>query len=133
MNEESFKKLDQRFLKELEPAREAKVPAHLLKDFDARVVKRIGVTTGLPWGIGVGIPVLAVALALFCFAYFTFWQRPFTAKTPVKAVEPESEMLAEVEALKTLGVWTDEDDLALGIPLEQSFAELELAVPELPL
>ena len=39
----------------------------------------------------------------------------------------EAEILSDIEALKELGVWTEEDEEKLGILAEERFSELELA------
>ncbi len=39
----------------------------------------------------------------------------------------ESEIMEEIEALKELGAWTEEDEERAGIPVEVSFADLDMA------
>ena len=58
------------------------------------------------------------------------------AQTPVKSsvvdeveqlsVETESELFSEIEVLKELGVWNEEDDQILDISMEDSLREMEL-------
>lgn len=42
----------------------------------------------------------------------------------------ESELVSEIEMLKELGAWTEEDEAEIGIPSEQIFEELEMLAGE---
>lgn len=44
----------------------------------------------------------------------------------------EEDLLQEIEALKELGLWTEEDEEEAGIPVETAFAELENYFGEAP-
>ncbi len=46
------------------------------------------------------------------------------------AVVSESDLLSEIETLKELGVWTDEDEEEIGISSDQIFEELEILMGE---
>lgn len=49
--------------------------------------------------------------------------RPVSIQLPVIT---ENNVVDEIEALKELGAWTDQDETDIGIPADQSFAELDL-------
>jgi hypothetical protein len=42
----------------------------------------------------------------------------------------EEELIAEIEALRELGVWTEEDEEQAGMPVEVTFAETELFIEQ---
>lgn len=44
----------------------------------------------------------------------------------------ESNLVAELEALKELGVWTEQDEEEIGIPADLIFEELEAMIGEMP-
>ena len=44
----------------------------------------------------------------------------------------ENNIVDEIEALKELGAWTDDDEQAIGIPSDQIFEELETLAGEFP-
>ena len=46
----------------------------------------------------------------------------------VPAPLEESDLITEIEALQELGVWTEEDDNAIGISAEYSLSELEMGL-----
>jgi hypothetical protein len=132
--------MDQSWMKALKQARERKVPPDLLKNFESDVEKRIHERGRLSWGLRAGIPAAALALL---FLFLVLWRHapgpmpPSTAPAKLTGAgersSEESRLIEELELFKALEVWTEEDDLALGVSLENTVAELELATPQLPL
>ncbi len=51
---------------------------------------------------------------------------------PSGPVLDESNIVEEIEALKELGVWTDDDEEEIGVSAEQIFNELEMAAADAP-
>ncbi len=132
MDQESFEQMDRSFMKGFKPFRERKIPAEASKGLDAAVEKRIRAKAPLPLEVWVGVPALALGLCLLALAVSKF---PFTGEAPSlkpEAAETETqELFQEVELLKALDAWTEEDDALLEISPENSMAELELGVPQL--
>ena len=127
-------------MKGFKPFRERKVPSGILKDFDAEVKRKI-LQGRSPWGaLGAGISVAALALL---FVFLLLWRQAPETRVSTKTAAPvviaeredvqELEITDEVEILKAVGAWTEDDDLALGISVENAVTELELASVQLPL
>ena len=137
-----FEQMDKEMMETLQGVRDQKMPEGLLKDFSAGVERKIRERNVRPAGIGAGFgwaSALALGLVLLVLGA-VIWKllpakRPIVV--PVKSASPTyvimrspgspSEIVNEIEALKELGVWTDEDEEKLGIALEETFSELELA------
>ena len=138
MNLDSFEKIDSDLMKLAEKLRETKVPENMRNDFSKSVEDRILRERRAP-GLGWMLPSFALVFGL-ALAGAAAWfimapkQKPI-APVPVFS-EPsgpplaefrESNIIQEIEALKELGLWTDEDEEAIGIPAEQAFSEMEIA------
>ncbi len=57
-------------------------------------------------------------------------EKPVMVSVAKPAEINENELLEEIEALKELGVWTDEDEKDIGISTDQLFEELEIMAGE---
>ena len=134
MNHEAFEKMDQSWIKGLKNVRDRQVPQQALRDFSESVEQRIFEKEKQRKRlIGVGVPAAALALALVFFAVSRFLFIPGVPPATEPVPTQESEIIAEVQILRELGAWTEEDDLAIGVSVETSFAELELMAPQFPL
>ncbi len=157
MNDKNFEKMDEAWMQALRSVREKKVPNNILRNFDVLVAQRIihqqkenPVFAG-GWAL-VLLPALAIVLAVGIWRFFPEFKKPsptvpaltsqFVQPEPLKveAVEAlvpaaisvadlhEEEIADEIEALKDLGVWTDEDESSVGILPENTFDELDMAL-----
>ena len=145
-----FKKMDDWMMDAARQEREKRVPEKDMKEFHDGVIKKIlerqrhGI--GMPY-VGLGMAgVLSLALILGLVIYL----RPNPAAKVKPAVEQpiavssttvqekassveaaapppmtESSLVEDIEALKELGVWTDQDEEEAGIPVEVIFSDLE--------
>ena len=133
MDDRSFEKLDKQFMEGMKPLREEKVPEHLLKGFKDAVwekaraqrtpapaprARRVGVPL---WAPVFAVLVLGVALVLKIPSQ---GQLPAVTPTVYLAQADPADVSEEVAALRELGVWTEEDELASGVE-ELSTDELE--------
>ena len=150
---QDFEKMDKEMMEALKELRGQKIPEGLLKDFSAGVEQKIRDRNVRPLGAGLGwTSFLALGVAFLVFG-IVIWKllpsRPrvipiparsaaespavFSTRATAPAAEKfsaplaEAEISSEIEALRELGVWTDEDEQKLGIALEETFDELELA------
>ena len=151
MNRE-FEKMDSEMMEIFKPARNQAMPEGLLKNFSARVESKI-LKGNIRAGLGGG-GLAAWGFAFFILAV-VLWrvlpaQGPAAVPVPVIVLESpalrvppgakqspvphdvsapatETEILSDIEALKELGVWTEEDEEKIGILAEERFSELELA------
>ena len=152
-----FEKLDKEMMEALQEVRHQKIPEGLLRNFSTEVQRKIQERNIRPAGIGLGLGIWVIlALAFLTFGMVIWKLLPPAPKpkvvpilmpvsqipaaaTPSSSAPPskitpapltESEIISEIEALKELGVWTEEDEAKLGITLEETFSELELALED---
>lgn len=143
MSDEQFKKMDEHMMKRMKPVRDRRVAPEFLKGFAASVVRKIESKNGpapvrsLGWRhacrqAGAAVPVFAVlVLAVVTVMRLPGQQRPVPTSAapavfeiaqlpdqhPVEAAE--TALTEEIEALKELGAWTDEDEKAAGVTGEE--------------
>ena len=129
MKNGSFDSMDESLKKRLQEVPRVPVPPSMLKGFSASVAARLRQTVpdraSAPkrWVIPAMVPAFAV-LALAIVAV----NRMGPAATPVPYVQIASNPSAistEIAALRELGVWTDEDEGAIGVTDEAALDELE--------
>ncbi len=138
MNDD-FEKMDSAWMDLTKKAREIQVPSEILKDFSGQVQKKIlerRARAAFFMGVEAGALVIALVLGAIALMHF----RPVTQQT-APAPEPasaqlkeleESDIVSEIEALKELGVWTDEDETAIGIPADTALGDLEYGLESDP-
>ena len=154
---QDFEKLDKEMMEKMKNLREQKMPEGLLWNFGAQVERKILARQARPTGMGLGWASLFAAGLAFLLFGVAVWKllpaRPRVVPVPVTAsvtsipavsapviLRPKAEestrdilrsapaeIVNEIEALKEIGVWTDEDEEKIGIALEETFDELELA------
>lgn len=148
--QDEFEKMDDSMLKTFRPLREQKFSKAEMDDFHAKVMKQIAdrpiPQAGFPYAGLVTAAAFSAAVIFAAAFYFHQLQVPPHQEAPVKAkvvrtipipeipapqisvpapvVIAEEDLLAEIEALKELGVWTEEDEEEAGIPVEAAFLEL---------
>lgn len=137
MKDEQFKKEDEKMMERMKPVRERRVAPEFLKGFSASVVRKIEAkkepaTRSFTWQAAV--PVFAVLVLAFVTLVrpngILQPQAPVPesavfeiAQLPEPVLQVEATLADEIEALKELGVWTNEDEEAVGVEAEE--AELE--------
>lgn len=143
MTEKPFEKMDQDWMSRFKNLREREIPMGDKEVFARRVEKQILVVQNrqrqVALAFGIGIPVLLV-VAFFLLNRQPVAPQPVPVQQPeVKKVEAvvepvqvsppvnESEILSDLELLQELGEWDVTDNQQIGIPIEASFAELEMA------
>lgn len=144
-----FKNLDDWMMKAARGERDQKMSPEELKAFQASVIKKIaerkapGSIFGMPAASMVFVFGLLFLLAL-SGAYFLGMQIGKTAKPSLSQAQQNSSvsselsraplkdetLLIEVAVLRELGVWTDDDEQAIGIPLDALMQELDTYTPE---
>lgn len=149
-----FEEVDREMMAALKGMRDQKMPEGLLKDFSAGVERKILERKIRPAGSGagwVGVFVFCFAFLIFGVVLWKLFpvSKPqvipvpvtvtMTASVPgaskpeggipgkIKMPLNEAEITSEIEALRELGVWTEEDEEKLGIVMEETLSELELA------
>ncbi len=139
MKEDSFNQMDESWMKNLKQFRDQKVPESTLHHFSDSVEKEILKSKGGMPAFGTGAVVFSVALVLA--AGLLIWQWPNLTQAPAsseklvlqKTISLESQIEADVEVLKALGEWTEDDERAVGIPIENAFidfAEFDLDIED---
>lgn len=137
MEPNSFEEMDKDFEKRFRPFRDQKIARGELEGFEPAVMRKIQVSSahspGAPvFGIAAAV-CLSFALIGAGIGWFHLLPSGAARKTPVQpvqvlAAEPvrEAELMTEIEALKELGIWDEEDDKGIGITLENTLSELDL-------
>ena len=124
MKDDSFNQIDESLMKGMKKLREREVPENVLRGFSDSIEKQILAVRAQPPMFGNGIVVFSVCLLLA--AGLLIWQWPNVVKNVApdhQAVLLGTDIDTDIQVLKALGEWTEEDEIALGIPLENVFAE----------
>lgn len=137
MNEESFEKSDEAWMKKLKTSREKKIPSRILEGFSASVEERIRREQEEknlrphPFRLWAPVWVPAFVALLVFFSWLASGPLPFGTKIPSVpvvsiqlALSTTSEINEEIAALRELGVWTEEDDEALNGSPEDLIPEI---------
>ena len=125
MTDENFEKLDRDLRENLKPLSETPVPPRLLKGFSASVIRKIeakaapereaGAFRGLErvWLV----PTFAVlVLASTVLWRSDFWRSVVSEPTGmIQMASNVSTISEEIDALRDLGAWTEEDDASVEI------------------
>lgn len=129
MKNDSFTQMDESWMKETKKLREHKIPESAFRGFSESVEKEILKSKGASHAFGAGTFLLSVSLVfavgLLIWQWPNLTHQPNTGQKFVmnKSVSLESAINADVQALKALGEWSEEDEIALGIPVENAFAD----------
>lgn len=123
MNDKQFKKMDEAWMKKIEPLRDKQVSEGMLKGFSASVERRI---TAQDEAQARKAPAFRAAwagtLAVLVLASFVVLRSPIVELAQV----PDADVQEEIEMLKDLGVWDENEDEAL-LGEEEILAADELA------
>lgn len=127
MNDKNFKKMDETWMKKIQPIRDKKVSEGMLKGFSASVERRIASDEPAPAGRRrVFAPVWAPVMAVMVLASLVVLRSPIIsnsllkpAMTPMELAQAidnsKDDVQEEIEVLKALGVWDEvEDEKVLG-------------------
>lgn len=131
MKDDSFDQMDESLMKDFKKLRDRKVPDSILRGFGESVEKRI-LEEGRPvFHFGNGTVILsATFILLIVLGAVWQWSKPAViVPGSVKmvaenqAVLETSDIDSDVAVLKALGEWGEDDEAAIGIPVENVFAE----------
>ncbi len=125
MTKEPFEKMDESLMRRMKDLRERNIPPEILKGFSASVEARIRekeapVFQARPARsfIPVWVPALAVLIVSVGLAVYV----PHSSTIQLASANV-AEISEEIAALRELGVWTEEDEKAIGVS-ESSADEL---------
>jgi len=130
MKDDSFDRMDESLMKGFKKNRDRKVPESILRGFSESVEKQILEAKSQNTVFGGGAMVFSISFVLIAAILLWQWpnlikQVPSDAKFSFneKTAFQESDIDSDVQVLKALGEWNEEDEAAMGIPVENAFAE----------
>lgn len=139
MTNDSFEKMDSHWMHEFQSVREKGVPQGILKGFAASVERRIELErpeqgASKTFRRRFFMPVFVPTFAVLVISAAIVTRLPLWAPSPEVATPsvelaqaPNAEELStEIAALREIGVWTEEDEAALGVSTEHVLSEIEL-------
>jgi len=133
MNDQNFEKLDKEMMKSTQPLREKRVSEGILKGFSASVERRLEAKKKAGSPSRALSPAWIPAFAVMLVASVVVLRLPLNSMSVAPVVQTmdyaqlddaELDIDAEIEALKALGVWDENDDGLLGT-VDADMEELE--------
>ncbi len=125
MTDENFEKMDQELKQNLKPLSEVPVPSRLLQGFSASVIRKIqaeGAPQSEPETFrGSKAVWLVPTFAVLVLASTVLWRSDLwrsVVSEPVGMIQMAtnvSTISEEIDALRDLGAWTEEDDASVEI------------------
>ncbi len=133
MTNDSFKKMDERWMNDLKLMREKKVPAKMLDGFSASVEARIREVEKPQERKNFGfrprrffVPVFVPTFAVLIIASMVVLRSP-SNPAQLASATTAVELSDEAAVLREVNVWTDEDEAAAGVSTDNSLADIELS------
>jgi len=134
MNDKNFKKMDESWMKKMEPLRDKEVSEGMLKGFSASVERRIASNEAPLAKHGPAFrPIWAPVAVVMVLASFIVLRSPIVPSPSLVQVElaqatssSADDVQEEIEVLKELGVWDEVEDETMLEPEEWMDADLEL-------
>lgn len=128
MKPEEFKKIDDEMMKATAPLRDRKLNPKLLEGFAVSVERRIEAGRAAapkhsPMSLRAWVPAFAVLVLAVVAVSKISGPAPHAVATAPSVMElaqngTEVSLAEEIEALRELGVWTDDDEAAAGVAAE---------------
>ena len=133
MAKEPFEKKDESLMQRMKDLRERNIPPEVLKGFSASVESRIREKEAPAFEARPRrsfVPVWVPALAILIVAVGLTLYVPRSSDIQLASANA-AEISEEITTLKELGVWTEEDEKAIGVS-ENSADDLELTYKQAP-
>ena len=124
MNDKDFEKLDEQMMKASEPLRDKPVPQGILRGFAASVERRLPAGCQTPAMRRIFSPMLVPVFAVMILASLVVLRSPTLEYAQLSDAEMDFDV--EIQTLKDLGAWDDNDDSLLGGD-ESVIQDLELS------